>query len=109
MQTPIVVDGLIYSCTDSGILNCYDAKSGEKKYQQRLGTGRTGFSASPVACGGKLYFTSEMGDIFVVQAGPAFQQVAENSMGEITMASPAISAGVLYFRTRENVVAVGAK
>jgi outer membrane protein assembly factor BamB len=109
MQTPIVIDGLIYSCTDSGILNCYDAKSGEKKYQQRLGTGRTGFSASPVACGGKLYFTSEMGDIFVVKAGPTFQQIAENSMGEITMASPAISSGVLYFRTRENVVAVGAK
>ncbi len=107
MQTPLIHGELIYSCRDSGVLSCYEAKTGKRLYQERLGTGRTGFSASPVAADGKLYQTSEEGDIYVVQLGPEFKQLARNSMGEICMATPAISEGVLYFRTRSNLVAVG--
>ena len=34
-------------------------------YEERLGTGGQGFTASPVAAGDKLYFTGEQGDVFV--------------------------------------------
>ena len=84
------------------------AQAGNKIYQERLGTGTTGFSASPVAGDGKIYFSGEDGDIYVVKAGPAFEVLSRNAMGEVCMASPAISEGVIYFRTRSHVVAVSA-
>jgi outer membrane protein assembly factor BamB len=107
MQTPLVYRDLLYNCRDNGVLSVYDARTGRRLYQQRLGDGRTGFTASPVAADGKVYFTSEEGDVFVVKAGPTFELLAENSMGEVCMATPAVSEGVLYFRTRGHLVAIG--
>jgi outer membrane protein assembly factor BamB len=107
MQTPLVLGDLLYSCSDRGVLKVFDARTGQLHYQQRLGAGTTGFSASPVAAGGRLYFTSEEGEVYVVAAGTQFELVATNRLGEIVMASPAVSGGVLYFRTRGHVVAVG--
>lgn len=107
MQTPLVYGDYIYSSRDNGVLKCYVAKTGELIYQERMGSGRTGFTASPVAANNKLYFTGEYGDIYVVQTGPEFKVLAINPMDEICMATPAISKGVIYFRTRGHLVAVG--
>ena len=85
----------------------YEAKTGKQIYQERLGTGRTGFSASPVASDGKIYFSSEEGDVYVVKAGPTYELLATNPLGEVAMATPAISEGTLLFRTRNHLVAVG--
>lgn len=106
MQTPVVAGELIYSCSDRGVLKVYDAATGKMHYQQRLGTGTTGFSASPVVAGDRLYFTSEEGEVYVIKTGTQFELLATNKMGEISMASPAVSDGVLFFRTRGNVVAI---
>jgi outer membrane protein assembly factor BamB len=107
MQTPLVYGDYLYVCRDNGVLSCYDAATGKAVYDERLGTGRTGFTASAVAADGKLYYTSEEGDIYVLKAGPQFEVVGVNPMGEICMATPAISQGVLYFRTQGHLVAVG--
>jgi outer membrane protein assembly factor BamB len=109
MQTPIVYGGYLYICQDSGVLSGYEANTGKRVYQTRLGSGATGFTASAVAADGKLYYTSEEGDVYVVKAGPQFQLLATNSMGEICMATPAISEGVLYFRTQAHLVAIREK
>ncbi len=109
MQTPLVYGDHLYSCTDSGILSCYEAKTGKQLYRERLGTGKTGFSGSPVAGDGKLYFTSEQGETYIVKAGPTFQVTASNALGEVCMATPALSQGSIYFRTQGHVVAVGAQ
>jgi outer membrane protein assembly factor BamB len=108
MQTPIVVDDLIYSCSDSGVLKVYAAATGKLQYAQRLGTGQIGgLSASPIAAGGKIYFSSELGQVFVVKPGPRYELLAANDLGEILMASGAISENVLYFHTRRHVMAIG--
>jgi outer membrane protein assembly factor BamB len=107
MQTPIAYQGVLYVCRDNGVLSAFDAKTGQRHYQARLGDGRTGFSASAVAAGGRLYYTSEDGDVYVVKAGPAFEILATNPLGEVAMATPAISDGTLFFRTRGHLVAVG--
>lgn len=101
--TPLVLEGILYVITDNGILTTYDVKTGTRIYQQRLAAG--GFSASPVAADGKLYFTSEEGDVFVVRAGRQFERLATNTLGEISMATPAISGGLLIVRTRSQLVA----
>ena len=66
-----------------------------------------GFTASPVAGDGKIYFTSEEGDVYVIQAGPEYKLLATNKMGEICMAPPAISEGNLFSRSRGHDVAIG--
>jgi outer membrane protein assembly factor BamB len=106
MQTPLVYGEHLYNCRDNGILSVYEATSGRRLYQQRLGDGRTGFTASPVAADGKVYFTSEEGDVHVVRAGSEFELLATNSLGEICMATPAISEGTLFFRARRHLVAI---
>ncbi|MDX1385402.1 MAG: PQQ-binding-like beta-propeller repeat protein, partial [Thermoanaerobaculia bacterium] len=107
MQTPIVVGDELYVCRDNGVLQAFDAATGELHYKTRLGAGRTGFSSSPVAADGKLYFTSEEGSVHVVAAGTEFVELAVNELDEVHMATPAISEGVLYFRTRGSLIAVG--
>jgi outer membrane protein assembly factor BamB len=104
MQTPLVYGDLVYSARDNGTLSCYEARTGRRLYQERVGRG--GFTASPVAADGKLYFAGETGDIAVVQAGPEFKLLATNRMGEVCMATPATAAGTLFFRTKGHVVAI---
>lgn len=106
MQTPLVYGDHLYCCRDSGIMAVYDARTGEKQYRARL-AGGMGFTASPVAADGKVYFTSEEGDVFVIKAGPKHELLAHNKLGEISMATPALSQGVLFFRTQGHVIAIG--
>jgi outer membrane protein assembly factor BamB len=107
MQTPLVYGDHLYVCRDNGVLSVFKAETGQRVYQQRLADGRTGFSASAVAGDGKVYYTSEDGSVLVLKAGPVFEQIAENSLGETAMATPAISEGTIFFRTRTRLVAIG--
>lgn len=108
MQTPLVVGDALYSCRDSGVLFCRDARTGEERWHERIGGGRTGFTASLVACGDRIYATSEAGEVHVIHAdAEAFQRIAVNELGEECMATPAISEDVLYFRSRRHLTAIG--
>ena len=109
MQTPLVAGEHLYCCNDAGVLACYLARTGENLYSERLGPGGSGFTASGVAADGKLYFSNENGLVYVVKTGPRLEVIATNSLGETCMASPALSEGKLFFRTRHQVVAVGAE
>jgi outer membrane protein assembly factor BamB len=108
MLTPLIYGDFLYNVQSNGALSCYRAKTGELVYKEQLGK-MTGFSASGVAADGKLYFTSEEGDVFVLKAGPEFEVLSTNSMKDECMATPAISEGTLYFRTHHYLVAVSDK
>jgi len=107
MQTPILVGNHLYGCFDNGVLTCFDAKTGAIAYGERLGSGSEGFTASPVSDGSHLFFASEVGNVYVVPADGKFSVVATNVLGETCMATPAVSEGTLFFRTREHMTAVG--
>lgn len=104
--TPIVYGDYLYVCSDNGVFSAYNVKTGELVYQNRL---PSSFSASPVAADGKLYMPSEDGDMYIVKAGPKFELLATNVMGEALMASPAISEGVIYVRSQNHLYAIGSK
>jgi len=104
--TPIVYGGYLYICNDNGVLTVYDAKSGAQVYVHRLGTTHSTFSASPIAGRGQLYFASEDGEVFVVKAGPVYELLATNQMGEPLMATPAVSDGVIFIRGQRQILAV---
>ena len=108
LPTPLVYGDLLYVLLNNGTLAAFDAKTGERLYQERLGGKGGSFSASPVAADGKIYLTSEDGDVFVVKAGRAYELLATNPVGEVLMATPAIADGVLYFRGAKHVIAIAA-
>ena len=109
MQTPILVGDHLYGCTDNGVLTCFNAETGAILYSERLTSGNEGFTASPVSDGKNIFFTSETGKVYVVPAGEKFSVAATNKMGETCMATPALSNGALFYRTRENLIAIGEK
>jgi outer membrane protein assembly factor BamB len=104
----VVVDGVLYLVNDiQSILTAHDVKTGDVLYQGRLGVAkREGFSASPVAFDGKVFFTNDDGETFVVKAGREFNLLHVNSLGEQTLASPALVDGRWYFRTASSLVAI---
>lgn len=104
----IVVGDLLYLINDmQSILTVYEAATGTLVYQDRLGVAqREGFSASPVHVNGKIFFTNDDGQTFVVAAGRKFNLLHTNELGARTLASPALVDGTWYWRTDEALVAI---
>jgi outer membrane protein assembly factor BamB len=104
----VVVDGVLYLVNDiQSILTAHDVKTGQVLYQGRLGVAKKeGFSASPIAHGGKVFFTNDDGETFVLEAGRAFNLLHVNTLGEQTLASPALVDGRWYFRTASSLLAI---
>ena len=98
--SPLVYRGRVYAINDNGILQVADAKTGAELYKARIGGGGFTFSSSPLASQGHIYFMSEDGDGFVLRAGDKYDEVAKNSLGEMTLATPAVAADSLFIRTQ---------
>ena len=96
----LVVGDQYYTLMDRGFLTSNEAKTGREIYgRQRIAADSGTFSASPWSYNGKIFAISEDGDTFVMQAGPEFKLLGRNSLGEMTLASPAVANGSLYVRT----------
>src|SRR4051812_38585004 len=107
MPTPLVYKGIVYVLANNGVFDAYDLKTGEEIYRQRLSTVGNGFSASPVAADGKIYLSNEDGDMIVVAAGRDFKELAVNPIGDLVMATPALSRGVMFVRSAHTLFAIG--
>jgi outer membrane protein assembly factor BamB len=111
IPSPIVVGEVIYLINDmQSVVTAYEAKSGTLLFQERLGQPRReGFSASPVAVDGKVFFTNDEGETFVLEAGRQFKLLHVNQLGEQTLASPALVDGRWYVRTASSLISIGKK
>ena len=106
MQTPLIYGEYLYNLQWNGLLTVFNSITGVQLYRQNLGSAG-GFTASPVAANGRIYCCAEKGDVFVLKAGPAYELLFQNQLGDVVMATPAISGNTLFFRTQHSVVAVG--
>jgi len=104
LPTPIVYGDLFYTLNNNGVLTAYDPKTGSRTYQKRVEA--DSFVASPVAAAGNLYLASEDGNIFVVKAGPQFELVAKNAIGEPILATPAWADDMLIVRGASHLFAI---
>jgi outer membrane protein assembly factor BamB len=108
VPTPVTDGKYFYSINDRGISFCLDARTGTTVWgPQRIKPAI--YSASPVLADGKIYITNEEGLTTVLRAGDKFEVLAENDLGEYTLASPAISEGRIYMRTTGALYAIGKK
>ena len=106
IASPLVYRGYLYVVSANGVLTVFDAITGERTYRRRIGDTGGAYSASPIAADDRLYLTSKDGDIFVVRAGPEYELLATNRMGEVCLATPAISEGQIFIRTTNHLLAV---
>jgi outer membrane protein assembly factor BamB len=106
LPTPIVYGEHFYTCSTDGVVACYVAQNGTRLWLDRLGSD-AGFTASPVAADGKLYFTAEDGQTYVLKAGPEFHLLATNTLGDPCLATPAIADGMLFVRTQRYLFGIG--
>jgi outer membrane protein assembly factor BamB len=110
MPTPLAAGELLYLVSNNGVVSAYQIATGERVYQQRLSPNQgTALSGSPVYADGKLYFPTEDGDVFVVKAGDKYELLATNPVGEVLMATPAISDGTIFIRGEHSVFAIREK
>ena len=109
MPCPIIYGDYLYTCQNSGVLACIDAKTGEQVYRRRMRApgGALSFVGSPVASDGHLYFPAEDGRVLVVKAGPEFELVSVNRVAEYILSTPAISDGMMFIRGQNHVFAFG--
>jgi len=105
LPSPIVYGDHLYTVNNNGVLTAYDAKSGNRVYQQRIGEGGS-FTASPIAAAGKLYIATEDGDVYVLKAGPQYELIAKNPMGEAILATPALAGDLLIVRGDKHLFAI---
>lgn len=109
VPSPILYGDYLYLMTDSGIITCLEARTGEVKYEGGRVPVPATFTSSPVAFDDKILLTSEDGDTFVIKAGPAYEVIRTNSLGEPVYASIAIGAGKLFIRGSKHLYCIGKK
>ncbi|OAI56564.1 serine/threonine protein kinase [Verrucomicrobiaceae bacterium SCGC AG-212-N21] len=107
--SPVIYEGHYYILLDGGIAECRDLKTGEVVYSERLkGPGPTGQNwSSVVRSGDKLYAVNQGGDAFIWKASPKFELLATNSLGEKVIGSIAVSDGLLFIRSHQNLWCIG--
>jgi dienelactone hydrolase len=105
MTTPLAYRDHLYTISNRGVVTTFAATTGERIYQSRLGNAGGTYTASPIASDGHIYAASEDGDVFVFAAGAEHELVATNPVGEVILATPAISEGQIFVRTTRHLFA----
>lgn len=105
VPSPIAHDHCFFVVSDLGYATCLDTLTGKKHWMQRLGTHH---SASPVRVGDRLYFPADDGTTYVLRAGPKFELVSKNDLGEECYASPAVSRRQVFLRALDHLYCIGA-
>jgi len=108
MHTMLLYRNLLYNVNWNGAINCIDPLTGKEVYNAKL-VGAKSFIASPVASDGRIYIVDEEGTVYIIRDGSSFNLLAEIPMNDICMTAPAITGGMIYFRTQHHLIAVGKK
>lgn len=108
MHTLLLYRNHLYNVNWNGAIICLDPLTGKEIYNAKLGKAKS-FIASPVASDGKIYIVDEEGTVYIVEDSDEFKLIAEIPMNDICMTAPAITDGMIIFRTQKFLVAAGKK
>jgi outer membrane protein assembly factor BamB len=109
LPSSVAYQGAVYTLTETGILNRFDAKTGKQTYKTRIDPAATNFTTSPWAYNGKLFCLSEEGQTFVVNTGEQFQLSHVNELDDFTLATPALAGERLLIRTEHRLYSIRRK
>ena len=109
LPSAVAYQGAIYTLTETGILNRFDAKTGKQTYKTRIDPAATAFTTSPWIYNDKLFCLSEEGRTFVVTTGEQFQLLHVNELDDMALASPALVGERLLIRTEHRLYSIRRK
>lgn len=109
LPSSVAYQGFVYTLTETGILNRYDAKTGKQTYKTRIDPAATAFTTSPWAYNGNLFCLSEEGQTFVIKTGEEFQLSHVNELDDFAQASPALVNDRLLIRTEHRLYSIRRK
>jgi outer membrane protein assembly factor BamB len=104
LPTPLAYNGRLFLWTEKGVVTSVKLENGETVTTKRIGGN---FSASPICIAGKLYAVSDDGEVVVLTADDALEELARNSLEESSSATPAVSGGRLFLRTKSRLLCIG--
>ena len=108
MPTPLIYDGVLYVLANQGLLDAYDLRLGRRGLPPAHSSTKAAASAPRRSLAdGRLYLSSEDGDIFVIRAGRTFEILGRYPMGEPLMATPALAGDTMYVRGERHLFAIG--
>jgi outer membrane protein assembly factor BamB len=108
--SPVIYDNKLYVLTDTGMVSCYNARTGEPYYHQTRLPKTYSFKSSPVGANGKLYLASENEDVVVLRMGEKFEVLATNTMtDQMFIATPAIVGGEIFLRSQNRLYCIHEK
>jgi len=99
----ILYGDYLYFMTDAGLLTCVEAVTGKVEYESKRFPTPSHFAGAPVAFDGKVLITSQDGDTYVLKAGPVYEILGTNSLGEGVIASLGIAGDSIYIRSEKNL------
>ena len=105
LQTMLLYNGYLYSVQFNGQVTCMDAGNGEIIFREKIGKADS-FLSSPVASDGKVFITDVKGIVYAIAAGPEFNIMGKMPLGDVCMTTPAITDGIIFFRTEKYLIAV---
>jgi outer membrane protein assembly factor BamB len=108
--SPVLHDGILYFLTDNGQFSAFDALTGKPHYQQQRLPKPYNFKASPVLINGRIYLSSEEGDVIVLKAGPTYEVLATNTLADqFFVSTPAVSEGEIFLRGQNTLFCISDK
>lgn len=108
LPSPLLYQEHLYTVNNNGILTVYDAKTGTRAYQQRVGEGGS-FTAAPIAAAGRIYIANEDGDVYALKAGAQYELLGKSSLGEKVLATPALSGNLMVVRSEKHLYGIASE
>jgi len=103
VPSPICEKGWFLIVSDSGIAHCFDAKTGDIAWEERMKE----HHASLVSAEGKVWFINDFGTLRLIKPGKKYELVAEMELEEKIFASPAMSEGQVFVRGEKSLICLG--
>jgi outer membrane protein assembly factor BamB len=100
LPSPVLLDDLLFTLSDNGIATCWEAKTGQEVWKERLGGE---FAASMLVSDGRIYCFGQDGKATVLRANRHFERLATNVLDAGFLASPAVAGRALILRTKTHV------
>jgi len=103
VPSPVCSDKYLYTTMTNGRVHCSDIATGDTLWVKDLGKQYS----SPVMADGLVYLPNDEGIVTVIKAGPEYEEIARNEIGERMIASAAISSGRIYLRGDKHLFCIG--
>ena len=103
VASPVAGDGFVVMAASFGLVTALDAATGQVLVQHEF---KTGFWASPIIAGGRLYALDQSGVMRIFKADRSLEPIASPAIGEPTVATPAFRSGDIFIRGNRHLFCI---